>query len=76
MELLLSYLVSLSLPHQAAAVEELVSALADEHEIPREVTGQVISWFGTVKEGLWEMDANAVVAELGLGILRHYKVGD
>ena len=57
-------------------MEELVSALADEHEIPREVTGQAISWFGTVKEGLWEMDANAVVAELGLGILRHYKVGD
>jgi len=74
LELLLSYLVSLSLPHQAAAAEELVSAMADEHEIPREVSGQVISWFGFVKEGLWEMDVNAVIAEIGLGILRHYKV--
>ncbi|KAL4074112.1 sister chromatid cohesion protein Dcc1 [Scleroderma yunnanense] len=73
LELLLSYLVSLSLPHQAAPVEDLVSALADEHEIPREVSGQVIPWFGSVKEGLWEMDANAVVAEIGLGILRHYR---
>lgn len=53
--------------------EELVSAMADEHEILREVSGQVISWFGLVKEGLWEMDVNAVVAEIGLGILRHYK---
>lgn len=74
LELLLSYLVSLSLPHRAAAVDELVSAMADEHEIPREVSGQVISWFGPIKEGLWEMDVNAVVAEIGLGILRHYKV--
>lgn len=73
LELLLSYLVSLSLPHRAAAVDELVSAMADEHEIPREVSGQVISWFGPIKEGLWEMDVNAVVAEIGLGILRHYK---
>jgi len=48
--------------------------MADEHEIPREVSGQVISWFGFVKEGLWEMDVNAVIAEIGLGILRHYKV--
>ncbi|KAG6334251.1 hypothetical protein ID866_4842 [Astraeus odoratus] len=73
LELILSYLVSLSLSHQAADVEELVSALVDEHDVPRPVSLQIMSWFGPVKDGLWEMDANAVVAEIGLGILRHYK---
>ncbi|KAG1734727.1 sister chromatid cohesion protein Dcc1 [Suillus paluster] len=59
LELLLNYLISLSLSHQAAAVEELASVLADEHEVPRAVSNQVISWFGDVKEGLWKMDADA-----------------
>jgi sister chromatid cohesion protein DCC1 len=74
LELLLNYLISLSLSYQAAAVEELVSVLADEHEIPRAVSNQVISWFGDVKEGLWKMDADAVIRELGVGILRHHRV--
>ncbi|KAG1775347.1 sister chromatid cohesion protein Dcc1 [Suillus placidus] len=73
LELLLNYLISLSLSHQAAAVEELVSVLSDEHEIPRAVSNQVISWFGDVKEGLWKMDPDAVIRELGVGILRHHR---
>ncbi|KAG1862584.1 sister chromatid cohesion protein Dcc1 [Suillus subalutaceus] len=73
LELLLNYLISLSLSHLAAAIEELVSALADEHEIPRAVSNQVISWFGDVKEGLWKMDADAVIRGLGVGILRHHR---
>ncbi|KAF9222542.1 hypothetical protein BS17DRAFT_708355 [Gyrodon lividus] len=73
LELLLNYLTSLSLSHEAAPVEELVSSLADDHEIPREVSNQIISWFGVVKEGTWKMDVDAVVAEIGLGIIRHYK---
>ncbi|KAG0706126.1 sister chromatid cohesion protein Dcc1 [Suillus ampliporus] len=73
LELLLNYLISLSLSYQAAAVEELVSVLADAHEIPRAVSNQVISWFGDVKEGLWKMDADAVIRELGIGILRHHR---
>jgi sister chromatid cohesion protein DCC1 len=55
-------------------VEELVSVLDDEHEIPRAVSNQVISWFGDVQEGLWKMDADAVIRELGIGILRHHMV--
>lgn len=74
LELLLNYLISLSLSHQAAPIEELVSALADEHEIPRAVSNQVISWFGYVNEGLWKMDVDAVIRELAVGILRHHKV--
>ncbi|KIK37167.1 hypothetical protein CY34DRAFT_26114 [Suillus luteus UH-Slu-Lm8-n1] len=73
LELLLNYLISLSLSYQAAVVEELVSVLADEHEIPRAVSNQVISWFGDVKDGLWKMDADAVIRELGIGILRHHR---
>lgn len=74
LELLLNYLISLSLSHQTAPIEELVSALADEHEIPRAVSNQVIFWFGDVNEDLWKMDVDAVIRELGLGILRHHKV--
>ncbi|KAF8558056.1 hypothetical protein OG21DRAFT_1504749 [Imleria badia] len=73
LELFLNYLVSLSLSHDAAPVDDLVSALADDHDVPREVSSQVMSWFGQVGEGTWKMDVKAVVAEIGLGILRHHK---
>ncbi|KAG1802728.1 sister chromatid cohesion protein Dcc1 [Suillus plorans] len=73
LELLLNYLISMSLSHQAAPIEELVSVLADEHEIPRVVSKQVMSWFGDVKEGLWKMDVDAVIRELGVGIFRHHR---
>ncbi|KAH7913138.1 sister chromatid cohesion protein Dcc1 [Hygrophoropsis aurantiaca] len=73
LELLLNYLISLGLSHQSAPVEELASTLADEHEIPRIVTTQILSWFGVVNENLWSMDVNAVITEIGLGILRHHK---
>ena len=74
LELLLNYLVSLSLSHDAAPVEDLVSALVEAHDVPREVSSQVMGWFGQVDEGTWKMDVKAVVAEIGLGILRHHKV--
>lgn len=73
LELLLNYLISLNLSHEAAPVDDLVSALIDEHDIPREVSNQVMSWFGQV-EGTWKMNPDAVVAEIGLGIIRHFKV--
>ncbi|KAN0090893.1 Sister chromatid cohesion protein Dcc1 [Tylopilus felleus] len=73
LELLLNYLISLNLAHDAAPVEDLVSSLADEHEIPRDVSDQVMSWFGQVEGDTWQMDVNAVVAGIGLGIIRHYK---
>ena len=74
LELILNLLVSLSLPRDAAAVEDLCAVLADEHEIPRAVSWQVMSWFGTTREGKWNMDANAVLKEMGVNILRHQKV--
>jgi sister chromatid cohesion protein DCC1 len=68
--------VALSLSHEAAPVEELVSTLASEHEISKQVSTQVISWFGRVEGGIWTMDTNAVLREAGLGILRLHKVND
>ncbi|KAI0331169.1 hypothetical protein GY45DRAFT_1322645 [Cubamyces sp. BRFM 1775] len=79
LELLLTNLVSLSLPYTAASISPLVTALEDEHDIRRDVTRQVIAWFGNIKQGsqddmgTWEMDADAVVKEVGLGILRAYR---
>lgn len=74
LELILNLLVSLSLPYDGASVEELSSTLADEHEIAKGVSTQVMSWFGNIREGKWSMDINAVSREIGLNILRHHKV--
>ncbi|KAI0661096.1 sister chromatid cohesion protein Dcc1 [Cubamyces menziesii] len=80
LELLLTNLVSHSLSYTAAPVSPLVEALEDEHDIRRDVTRQVIAWFGRITDGdspgsmgTWEMDADAVVKEVGLGILRAYR---
>ncbi|TFK82179.1 hypothetical protein K466DRAFT_603889 [Polyporus arcularius HHB13444] len=74
LELILTNLVSLSLPHTAAPIATLVSALEDEHDIRSAVSRQVLGWFGRVDEnrGTWEMNVDAVIREVGLGILRVY----
>jgi len=71
------YLVSLSQPHNAASVLELSRSLEFEHEVRREVTLQVMRWFGQVDDAdeRWKMDVEKVVRQVGLGILRQYKVG-
>ncbi|KAK7687152.1 hypothetical protein QCA50_009655 [Cerrena zonata] len=73
LELLLTYLVSLSLSHQAAPVQTLTSSLEEEHEIKREVCTQVMEWFGQIEDGIWRLDELAAVKEVGLGVLRAYK---
>ena len=78
LELLLTYLVALSQPHDAASVLELSSALESEHDVRREVTLQIMQWFGDVGgakgEQLWNMDGSGVVRQIGLGLLRNHKV--
>ena len=74
LELILNLLVSLQLPRTGASVEELSSTLADEHDIARTVSMQVMSWFGIIREGKWNMDVNAVLKEIGVSILRQHKV--
>lgn len=73
LELLLNYLVSLSLPHQAASIDQLVNALEEEHEIKRTISMQVMEWFGGLDAGLWIMDVSLVMKEVGVGILRSLK---
>jgi sister chromatid cohesion protein DCC1 len=74
LEFLLNALVANSLSHQAAPAEDLVWTLEHEHEVKADVTRQVMTWFGQVSEGLWSVDVDATVKEVGLGILRAYRV--
>ncbi|KAJ7754230.1 sister chromatid cohesion protein Dcc1 [Mycena maculata] len=74
LESILNLLVSQSMSPRAAPAEELAATLADESEISRAVSGQVMRWFGEVSsDGKWAMDVGAVVREIGLGILRQHK---
>ena len=70
------HLVSFSQPHDAASILELSRSLEYEHEIRREVTLQVMRWFGEVSDAdeLWKVDVEKVVRQVGLGILRQHKV--
>ena len=74
LEMILNLLVSHSLSHAATSVEVLSSALADVHEVPRTVSTQVMGWFGEIRQGIWKMDVASVVREVGLNILRPFKV--
>ncbi|KIJ99391.1 hypothetical protein K443DRAFT_102282 [Laccaria amethystina LaAM-08-1] len=73
LELVLNLLVSLSQPHTCASVEDISSALANGHEVPRVVSAQVMSWFGDIHQGKWKIDVDCVIREVGLGILRNHK---
>ncbi|KAI0302768.1 hypothetical protein BC826DRAFT_1089810 [Russula brevipes] len=72
LELLLMHIVSLSQPHDAAHVLDLSRSLEYEHGVRREVTLQVMRWFGEVDAAgeVWKMDVEKVVRQVGLGILR------
>ena len=74
LELMLNLLVSLSMQHTSASVEALSAALAEGHEVSRAVSTQVMTWFGEIKDGKWKMDVNAVVREIGIGVLRNHEV--
>ncbi|KAF9008993.1 sister chromatid cohesion protein Dcc1 [Cyathus striatus] len=73
LELILNLLISMSIPHSAASVDDITSVLADEYEISRSVSAQVMSWFGDIHEGTWNMNVISVTKEIGLGILRESK---
>lgn len=55
-------------------MEELGTALEDQYDIRRDISRQVMAWFGAIVGGEWSMDRIAVVREIGLGILRPYRV--
>ena len=60
--------------HTSASVEALSTELAGGHEVSRAVSTQIMSWFGEIQDGKWKMDVNAVVREVGLGVLRNHRV--
>ena len=74
LELLLNSLVSLHQKHDSASVRVLADTLQDEHDIRLQVTKQVMGWFGDVDEHRWKMDVPSVLKQVGLGILRTYRV--
>jgi len=73
LELVLNLLVSLSMQHTSASVEALSTALVEGHEVSRAVSTQIMSWFGEIQDGKWKMDVNAIVREVGLGVLRNHR---
>ncbi|KAJ7276481.1 sister chromatid cohesion protein Dcc1, partial [Mycena haematopus] len=73
LETILNLLVSQSMVPRAVPVEDLAATLADESEISRAVSMQVMAWFGEINNGVWTMDVEDVLREIGLGILRQYK---
>lgn len=76
LELVLNLLASLSLRSDNIPLDDLVSSLAQDHEVPRAVSMQLLAWFGDVDEaqGSWTMDVQAVVKEVGIGLMRHHRV--
>lgn len=74
LELILNLLISQSMKHDATPIEDLLTTLADDHDVPRAVSEQIITWFGDTKDGKWRMDILAIVKEIGHGILRNYRV--
>jgi len=67
-------LVSLQQKQDSASVRLLADTLQDDHDIRPQVTKQVMSWFGDVDEYLWRMDVPSVLKQVGMGILRTYRV--
>ncbi|KIK68058.1 hypothetical protein GYMLUDRAFT_36879 [Collybiopsis luxurians FD-317 M1] len=74
-QFILITLAALSLDHESVPIEKLCAALANEHDVSRTVTIQVMGWLGDINEidGKWKMDVEAVVREAGLGLLKEHK---
>lgn len=72
--LILNLIVSDSLQKDNVPVERLCDKLSNEHEIPRGISTQVMAWFGEFDNGKWKLEPQALVRELGLGLLRKNKV--
>ncbi|KZT40801.1 hypothetical protein SISSUDRAFT_982864, partial [Sistotremastrum suecicum HHB10207 ss-3] len=54
-------------------IPDITEPLEFQHHIPREVTTQVLEWFGITTNGEWEMDKLEVVKAVGYGTLMKYK---
>ncbi|CAK5275615.1 unnamed protein product [Mycena citricolor] len=75
LETMLNLIIAQNMTPAAIPAEEVSATLADENEISRAVSSQVMGWFGEVRDdGMWTMDVEGVVKEIGLGVLRQHRV--
>ncbi|KAI5123696.1 hypothetical protein M0805_001723 [Coniferiporia weirii] len=78
LELILNALVSSSFSPEAAPATDIAESLQYDHEIPRDVSLQVMAWFGDLSPSIpdgktWKMDMDRVVAQMGIGILSEHR---
>lgn len=82
LELILNTLVAMSLRPESVPVAQIIHALSVKHEVRRDISQQIISWFGTLKgvdeddysKATWTMDVTSVVRRMGLGLLNTHRV--
>ena len=72
--LILNTIISSGMTVKDIPASILIKDLEDEHQIPEEVTKNLIRWFGEVKSDRWNMDREDIVRHIGLGMLTLYKV--
>lgn len=67
-------LISYGLPRKKTPASKLVDILHSDHEVPPDVSKQVLKWFGELNEDLWTMDEMKAIRQTGLGILKQKSV--
>jgi sister chromatid cohesion protein DCC1 len=72
--LILNTVISSGITIKNIPVPRLAKGLEDEHQIPEEVTGYLVRWFGEVELDRWDMNREDVVRHVGLGMLTPHKV--
>jgi sister chromatid cohesion protein DCC1 len=72
--LILNCVVANSLELSSASVKCISDDLRIMHDVVPEVTLQILNWYGDVDDlqGMWSCDRNAVVKEIGIGLLRPF----
>ncbi|KAH8119272.1 sister chromatid cohesion protein Dcc1 [Phellopilus nigrolimitatus] len=78
LELLINTLVSSSFSPEAAPASDIAESLECDHEVPQNVSLQVMSWFGDLTldsphEKTWRVTIVNVVRQLGIGILSAHR---
>jgi hypothetical protein len=70
----LTTLVSEGLSVNRVHLGTLRSTLLREHDIPEELSDQVIRWFGSIDSDYWEPDLDDMSKMIGLALLSQHKV--
>ena len=74
LELLLNILVSSSYSLDSAPALEIAEMLQCDHEVPQDVSIQVMAWFGelsdvSISDRSWKVNITSIIRQLGIGIL-------